>query len=343
MRLWEPRPQTRMRIEDASQVGSSRRAAQRLALLNDFDETLVGRAGIIASELATNVLKHAGGGELLLQAIDDDNGATIEMIAIDRGPGMSVERCMPDGYSTGGTAGTGLGAIRRLSTLFDIYSVPGQGTVALSRLSRQGPRVPAGANAAPLLHAFGAICLAVEGEIECGDTWRLAVEGDSLAIMVADGLGHGPIAASASGSAATAYLQKPFATPIENIDRMHLALSGGRGAAVACALLDRRSANLAYCGVGNIAGVVVSAQRSQGMVSHNGTLGLQMPRKQQFGYAFGAGSRIVMHSDGMSARWTLKSYPGIDACHPSVIAGVLYRDHARRRDDFTVVVTGGIL
>lgn len=328
-----------MRIEDASQIGSCRRAAQQLAQRNDFDETLVGRAGIIATELATNVLKHGKGGELVLQAISDGSNTLLEMIAIDRGPGMSVERCMRDGYSTGGTSGTGLGAIARMSSLFDVYSVAEQGTVAVTRLNRQAPR-GSDTSAGHGSLQFGAISLALEGEIECGDAWRMAVKGDTFSIMVADGLGHGPLAAKASGSAATAFAQKPFSTPGESIERMHRALAGSRGAAVACAVLDGQNAKLAYCGVGNIAGVVISAERSQGMVSHNGTLGLQMPRKQQFDYGFGTGSRVVMHSDGMSTRWSLSSYPGIGAHHPSIIAGVLYRDHARSRDDFTVIVTG---
>jgi hypothetical protein len=76
------------------------------------------------------------------------------------------------------------------------------------------------------------------------------------------------------------------------------------------------------------------------MVSHNGILGVQFLRKQQFEYAFGRGDRVVMHSDGMSARWSLAAYPGLSDRHPAVVAGVLYRDHRRPRDDVTVLVSG---
>jgi hypothetical protein len=38
------------------------------------------------------------------------------------------------------------------------------------------------------------------------------------------------------------------------------------------------------------------------------------------------------------SRWSLEDYPGLAARDPAVIAGVLYRDFSRRRDDVTVVV-----
>jgi anti-sigma regulatory factor (Ser/Thr protein kinase) len=328
-----------MRVEDASQVGDSRRAAQKLAQAYDFDETLVGRVGIVATELTNNLVKHAGRGELLLQAIDDGQSVTVEMLAIDRGPGMSVERCMRDGYSTGGTAGTGLGAISRLSTLFDVYSADGQGTVAVSRVAKQAAQGSArpGAMAAP---EFGAISVALLGETECGDIWRIASREGLTAILVADGLGHGPLAATAAAAAAAAFDKQPFDSPAESMQHLHKALSGGRGAAAACAVIDSGSSTLAYAGVGNISGAVVSPERCRGMVSHNGILGAQLLRKQQFEYPCTPKDRVVMHSDGMSARWSLNSYPGLFSRHAAVIAGVLYRDHARPRDDVTVVVLG---
>jgi anti-sigma regulatory factor (Ser/Thr protein kinase) len=327
-----------MKVEEISQVGDCRRAAQRLAQTCDFDETLVGRVGIVANELTNNLVKHAGRGELLLQAISDGHSLTVEMLTLDRGPGMSVERCMRDGYSTAGTAGTGLGAISRLSTLFDVYSAEGQGTVAVSRVTQGaagGVR-----QKAPAIPEFGAISLAVLGETECGDIWRIASKDGATAIMVADGLGHGPLAATAAKAAAAAFEKRPYELPSESMQHMHHALSGGRGAAAACAVIDAANSKLAYAGVGNISGSVVSADRSRGMVSHNGILGVQLLRKQQFEYPCTPQDRVVMHSDGMSARWSLKTYPGLFSRHAAVIAGVLYRDHARTHDDVTVVVSG---
>ena len=284
MHLLEGRSQSRMRVEDPSQVGDCRRAAQRLAELYDFDDTLTGRVGIVATELANNLVKHAGHGELLIQAILDDGEVTIELLAIDRGPGMRVEICMRDGYSTGGTAGTGLGAISRLSTLFDVYSVDGQGTVAVSRIEKRTGGAPARPAPGKGALEFGAISVALAGEIECGDVWRIADSSQGLSIMVADGLGHGPLAATAARAAAVAFAERPFGDPGEAMQHLHRALSGGRGAAAACAMRRAGDSKVVYSGVGNISGSLVSTEKSRGMVSHNGILGVQLLRKQQFEY-----------------------------------------------------------
>jgi hypothetical protein len=269
--------------------------------------------------------------------LDDGVLAELELLAIDRGSGMKdVGRCLQDGYSTGGTPGTGLGAVSRLSSTFDLFSAPGQGTVVLSRTARQ-----AGASSSPAPAwslEFGAVCIALAGEIECGDTWRIADDGARVGMLVADGLGHGPLAAKAAQAAAKAYGERPFDEPTALMNCLHQALSGGRGAAVACARLRPGDLRVDYAGVGNICGTVATRERSRGMVSHNGTLGVQKLRTQQFEYEWALDSRVVMHSDGLSARWTLAAYPGLFGRHPAVVAAVLYRDFSRKRDDATVLV-----
>jgi anti-sigma regulatory factor (Ser/Thr protein kinase) len=341
MRMLQSRMQSRLPVEDVTHVGECRRAVQRLAESLEFGVTLVGRLGIVATELANNLVKHAGRGELLIQALNDGDGVSIEVVALDRGPGMHVDTCMRDGYSTGGTAGTGLGAVFRMSSMFDVYSRIDQGTAVVSRVTQ--PAFPNALESAPLEETpeFGAICLAVAGEIECGDTWRVAQRGNATVILVADGLGHGPLAASAARAAAAAFVERPFDPPSECMQRLHNSLIGSRGAAAACAVLDPEKSKVIYSGVGNISGISVNGDRSKGMVSHNGILGVQLPRKQQFEYDYNPGSRVVMHSDGMSARWSIGDYPGLFTHHAAVVAAVLYRDHARTRDDVTVVVCGG--
>ena len=335
MQVMGSRAQTRMIVDDTSQVGDCRRAAQRLATTYDFDETPVGRIGIIATELANNLIKHASRGELLLQAIEGGAGTCIELVAIDRGPGMNLELCMRDGYSTTGTPGTGLGAIKRLSTLFDAYSQIGQGTVAVSRVTDARMAKPA------TTPDFGAVSVALKGEVECGDLWRVAIREGALAMLVVDGLGHGPLAANAAKSAAVAFEKRPFDNPADAMRGLNAALAGGRGAAAAVALLDTNRHKILYSGIGNIAGSLACAGKSRGLVSHNGILGTLVRRYQQFDYDCVARDRIVMHSDGLSSRWSIADYPGLSLRHAAVIAGVLYRDHGRPKDDATIVVSGG--
>jgi anti-sigma regulatory factor (Ser/Thr protein kinase) len=329
--------QVRVEVSEPGDVGECRRTAKRLAEAHGFDEAGASRIGIVATELATNVVRHGGGGEVLVQLLDDGVTPQVEMLAIDRGRGMrDVADCLRDGYSTGGTPGTGLGAVSRLSSTFDIFSALGRGTVVLSRVARKS--ATASRRAAPSPLEFGAICVAVAGEIECGDTWRIADGGATIALLVTDGLGHGSPAAAASRAAALAFSGRPFDEPSEAMQHLHRSLLGGRGAVAACAQLHAGQARIDYAGIGNISGTIVEPERSRGMVSYNGTLGAQLSRTRQFAYDWPPNSLVVMHSDGLSARWSLANYPGLHARHAAVIAAVLYRESARKRDDATVLV-----
>jgi anti-sigma regulatory factor (Ser/Thr protein kinase) len=333
-RLFSGGAQTSLQVADISQIGECRRAAQRIAAAWRLGETSIGRVGIVATELATNLVRHGGGGELLVQPLERGAHTDVELLAIDRGPGMEVERCMRDGHSTGGTPGTGLGAIRRLSAVFGAYSQSGQGTVVLSRISRSdtGDQPDRGVQ-------FGAICVPVAGEVECGDSWSIAEDQGRVATLVIDGLGHGPLAAVAAQAAVEAFRDNPLAPPQDTMHELHRRLSATRGAAAACAVLDVETSQVTYAGVGNISGILLHDGTRKGLPSHNGTLGVALPRAKQFVYAWPPASIVVMHSDGVSARWNLAAYPGLSTLHPALIAGLLYRDLARARDDATIVVT----
>jgi anti-sigma regulatory factor (Ser/Thr protein kinase) len=311
-------------IDDASKVGEARRAAQTLANF-ELSADVAGKVAIAASELANNLHLHAGGGDLIIQRLGDDTHTVIELLSIDRGPGMAdIARCMTDGYSTAGTPGTGLGAVRRLSSDFDIYSQPGEGTLVMARFG------------APLPVQYGAINLALDGEPECGDAWHVAHGAEGIALFVVDGLGHGAFAAEAARTGVGAFLAAPFSTPQETMTRANAAMSKTRGGAAAVAVI--RGESVSYAGVGNIGGSLVAPGRSQGLVSHNGTLGANARRAQQFEYRRDPGALLIMHSDGVSARWDLKSRADLLARHPAIISAALWRDHGRDRDDATVVV-----
>jgi anti-sigma regulatory factor (Ser/Thr protein kinase) len=325
--------QVKVTITDQSSVGECRRAARALAEAQGFDEVSLGRISIVSTEIATNILRHAGTGEVLIQMLDDGVHPELEILSIDRGPGMTdIDHCMRDGFSTGGTPGNGLGAVARLSSTFEVFTQPDQGTVLLSRTA-----MPSSATSKANLE-LGAISVAVAGEVECGDAWRVVDGGSTASMMVADGLGHGAAAATASKTAAEAFVSMPFEQPSSLMTALHGAASGTRGVAVACALAHADSDSIEYAGVGNICGSVVIEGKQRGMVSHNGTLGMQLLRTRQFEYRWPPGSCIVMHSDGLSARWNLGLYPGLAQHHPAIIAGILYRDFARERDDATVIV-----
>jgi hypothetical protein len=122
------------------------------------------------------------------------------------------------------------------------------------------------------------------------------------------------------------------------LETMHDGLRATRGAAVAVAEVDLAGALVSYAGVGNIAATIVSHHATFSLVSMNGTVGAQFRGGRQFTYDWPAGAALVMSSDGLKSHWDLSRYAGLLERHPSLIAGALYRDYLRGRDDCTVVV-----
>jgi anti-sigma regulatory factor (Ser/Thr protein kinase) len=325
-------------VQEPSQVAEPRRAAQLLANRLMFPDARAGQVAIVVSELATNLAKHAKSGEILIRALGQDQGALepvgIEILAIDAGPGISdVELSRRDGFSTAGTLGHGLGAVERQAHFFQIYSQPA-GTVALARIWRDAPPDVAGQQ----LYEIGAVHVSKAGEDVCGDDWSWDGRDGRLSLMLADGLGHG-LAAHDASRAAVRTFQKTSEGPPERVIRdIHAALRSTRGAAVAALTIDLDRGVLRYCGLGNISALILLPNgKRQSLVSHNGTAGHTASRLQEFSYPLPRQSVLVVHSDGLGTHWDL-TQPGLRTRHPSIIAGVLYREASRRRDDVTVVV-----
>jgi anti-sigma regulatory factor (Ser/Thr protein kinase) len=297
-----------------------------------LSEARRGNTAIVATELATNLLRHARRGRVWLQTLHLGGLHCMELLAVDAGPGIvDLQRCMLDGYSSGGTAGTGLGAVRRLADEFDAYSTPGKGTVVLARIH-------AGHTAAETPFTLGAVSLAAPGEFVCGDAWHVAQRDHAIAVVVADGLGHGPLAGEAALKAIDVFGADPFADADQFFRHAHGALVGSRGAAVARALVNARG-EVEYAGVGNIAGSLVGVETSRGLPSQNGTVGVEMRSHLTTStYAWPDRGVLLMHSDGITQRWSLEAYPGLLMRHPAVLAAVLCRDFIRGRDDATVLV-----
>ncbi len=325
----------RIPVEEASRAGEARRLTALLCRRMQFSEVDNGRVSLIVTEAATNLAKHAADGELLIRSLDCGGVMGVEILSIDRGPGMAnPARSLQDGVSTAGSPGTGLGAIVRASAEFDIFSQPGRGTVMISRywagrLSRDLPPRPL---------EIGTVCLPIVDDEPCGDGWAVEQGPQRSVVLVCDGLGHGLQAAEASREAERLFRNHPTRPVPEIVEAVHAGLRSTRGAAMAVLELDHAHAVARYCGIGNIAARMITASGERNLVSHNGIAGQQARKIQEFTYPWDDTGLVVMHSDGIGTRWRLADYPGLGVRHPSIIAGVLYRDFRRDRDDCTVLV-----
>ena len=320
-------------VEDPSQIAGSRRSVTQLARDLGFDAETSGKAELAVTECATNILTHAGHGQIILRALLERERHGLEILALDRGPGIvDVGASLRDGHSTAGSMGAGLGTLARVTTDFQIYSRPDAGTALRMELW------PAQTKRPDACFELGAVAAAKTGEEVCGDGWVMQAGADYLTVMVADGLGHGPDAHRASQAALGVLAKRTDLEPAALIETCHQALASTRGAALGITRLQWTEERGSFAGVGNIACRVEDDHARRQIASHNGTVGHVVRKIQEFVFPFRKNALIILASDGLDTRWNMSDYPGLAARHPGLIAGVLYRDHNRGRDDATVVV-----
>lgn len=316
-------------VTDTSSVGQVRRTALLTAQRLGLNETRGGELALLATEVSRNVLLHGGGGQVVLAGIDQGHGPVARILALDQGAGIAnVPQAMTDGYSTIGTMGAGLGAMKRIATQLEIFTGK-SGTIVLLELGH-----------AAVKHELQIAGMAIPypGEKVCGDGWSCHSEPDRTVVLLADGLGHGWEASEAAREAIEMFHRRVELPPGQILHYIHEALRKTRGAVAAIAEIKPKENGLVFAGIGNICCSLSSRGASQSFVSHNGTLGARISKIQEFRYPWPADAVLVMHSDGLTSRWDLTSYPGLASRHPAVIGGALLRDFRRQRDDASVVV-----
>jgi len=324
-------------LSDFSSTAEARRVGARMAASLGLNETKSGETAIVITEAARNAVVYGGGGQLVLSGIKSKNETRMEILALDRGPGIAdLSRALQDGYSTGGTPGTGLGAIKRMAEVFDVFS-NAKGTAIFARIEQPEN----GQRSRKSSVEFAGLVTPITGERASGDNLAVDVAGDRCIVLVADGLGHGQQAADAADEAVRVFRAYSHESPASLMTRLHDALKKTRGAAAAVAEIRPLAGTLTYAGVGNISGSILSSTLSRSLVSHNGTLGHVMARVQEFKVEWPKDGILIMHSDGLQSRWDLSRYPGLLARQPALIAGVLLRDFRRERDDASVLVVKG--
>ncbi len=338
-------------VHDSTRVRDARVAAEHAAAVAGLDEQRTATAALVATELATNLLKHAGGGQVLIDVVAPpvlvpgrEDVRLVQVVTVDHGPGIAdVSTALGDGFSTARSSlGAGLGTCARLADDFDLHSVPGRGTVVLARVGAVAAGRAAGAGAAGRLRA-GAVNVPFGGAEYSGDAWAWVRSGNLVTLMLADGLGHGPEAARASTAAVEALSASAHLPPTDALGRLDRALSKTRGAAVAVAQVDTRAARLRFAGVGNIGARLCEGGAWRHLVSRPGIVGAHRPTTLREEEAAWSEDRVlVLHSDGLPSRWAPTDDTCRTAADPAVTAAVTLRDASSSarpvRDDTAVAV-----
>jgi anti-sigma regulatory factor (Ser/Thr protein kinase) len=317
-----------LRVEDPSAAAACRGAAQALASRLRFPAERTGQLALAVTEAASNLHKHARQGSMLLRIAREGGKPGIELVTIDGGPGVrDVAAALRDGHSTSGTLGIGLGAIRRLADFCDLYSAPGHGTALVARFW---------AEPHPGTLPYAGLARPISGETECGDVFGAADTDGTLTGVLCDGLGHGPLAASAATEAVAAVLDDPAGEPVALVERVHRRITHTRGGALAVVQVTGQVVR--FAGLGNIAATILADGTRRGMLSVPGIAGHQARTIRQFEYATPPGAAIVLHSDGVSSRWDAAALPGLNARDPLVVAATVLAEGGSRRDDAGVLV-----
>lgn len=328
-----PGDQRWVRVEDPSAAAACRGAALQLATRLRFPAARADQLALAVTEAASNLHKHASQGSMLLRLARGDGSPGIEMVTIDAGPGFHDSKAaLRDGHSTSGTLGIGLGAIRRLADFCDLYSVPGHGSALVARFWPT-PRTDALPYAEP---RYAGLTRPITGETECGDIFGVTAADGLLTGVLCDGLGHGPLAASAAMEAVTAVLEEPAGEPAALLERAHRRMAHTRGGAVAVAQLA--GPVVRFAGLGNVTAVILAGGTRRSMVSVPGIAGHQARAFRQFEYTAPPDAAIILHSDGIGGRWDPAALPGLAARDPLVVAATLFAQAGSRRDDAGVLV-----
>ncbi|WP_425088119.1 SpoIIE family protein phosphatase [Streptomyces cyanogenus] len=331
-------------VHDSTRVRDARIAAREACGQAGLAPTRTAAAELVATELATNLLKHAGGGLMVVNLVVPPTGGpgtSVQLYSLDHGPGIAdVGAALRDGWSTAaGSLGAGLGSCLRSADSFHLYSRPGRGTVATARIDPAPGRHEAPAPPVPA----GGIAVALAQAEQCGDAWSWARSGSLLTLLLADGLGHGAKAAHASGAAVAELHRAAHLPPVDLLRRLHTVLRPTRGAAVTVAQVDEERAELSFAGVGNVGARVRTGDSWTSLVSHPGIVGAYFPAHVPVRRVpWHRDSLLVVHSDGLPSRWKPPEDPRLLAHDPSVVAAAILRDAGSParpvRDDTSVAV-----
>jgi anti-sigma regulatory factor (Ser/Thr protein kinase) len=349
----------RVPVVTEGDVTASVLAASRVASDLGFSPSVCQTISTAVSELARNILKYAGKGEILIESITRERVTGIQITVRDQGPGIEdLEAAMSDHYSSGGTLGLGLPGVKRLMDEFDIRSSIGSGTQVVIRKWRDSTsrvfsspigvlaprRMPSpttggdqpGDDRSGGLEAEGLECgyfiRPCRGERVSGDIVIVDCRSGVIFLAIVDALGHGQ-SAHAIALVAARELRRSWTSDLtRTVERLHEALKGTDGAAAGLCVVNPQSRTANYVGVGNTV-VRTLGRKERGIYSTPGTLGAQIRTPREQTLAIGPGDILVLFTDGVKERFELEDYPQLRYEGAKTIARTIVTRYGKDYDD----------
>lgn len=326
-------------LAGVSDIAVARQSAKAMALALGFEAKVSEEITLVTSELATNLVKHAQGGQLILTPVNDAGRVGIQIKSCDRGPGIAdVEEAIKDGFSTATSLGYGLGTVNRLMDQFDITSQRGVGAGTTIICTRWLPLAEPACSRYPL--EFGVATRAYPTMTVNGDAFVLKRWGTSALVSVIDGLGHGQHAHRAA-QAAKHYVETHVDQPLEAIFRgVGRTCRATRGVVMALVRFDcsEEEIRLSFASIGNIETRVFGGATRPQFIVPRGVVGGNAPLPRVTDYRWSPGTVLVLHSDGVGHHWGLADFPELLRESAATTAPRLLRALAKDHDDATIMV-----
>lgn len=321
-------------VADPADVLIVSRRVREIAASGGFPPQGEAELGIVARELATNILRHAGHGFITLRL----EGSRILIEARDDGPGLpDGNAAFADGHTTAGGLGYGLGTVNRLMDHVEIASRAGRGTVVTAHRSvRRVSPVAGGRTPSPV--EVGVATMPKPGFTENGDGYVVRSWGSSLLVGVLDGIGHGSLAHAATQKALSyigSHFDQPFDAVFSGID---IACRGTRGVVIALARFDWSAQTIEFASVGNVEARVFGVDPPLNFLARRGILGVNAPGPLVQTFPWPPRATLVLFSDGVVSHWGETALPNDPEVPASVTARRLLSEFNRLTDDATVLV-----
>ena len=331
---------------------------QPLLGANDVDKSLI---ATMVSELASNIIKYAKSGYIELCSYELPGKVEIEILAIDKGPGIAnLQQAMQEHFSSGGTLGLGLPGIKRIADEFEIQPNFGQGLRILARkyikvdaskqilslttvscsskLEKQAAFRVAALIKAPSHNNFeiGMRIRAYPGQNVCGDQVLSLPLVDGHLLAIVDATGHGPDAHKMAVMLITA-IRKIASGDLSDMMKTLYELSRGSiGAAVGLAIFDPNKRTVRYAGIGNTSLIVYNDKKWRG-VSRDGMVGQRLPTFTEQLTTFNPGDMAIMFTDGLSESLTNEEAMKLRLQNAHVIASRLVDVLGKVHDDASCI------
>lgn len=325
--LWLDAGAEIVEVDGDASLAAARAALRDLGAELGVPSAAVEKLALAATELGRNQLLYAGGGWLALRELSRGGVPGLEVIAASE----SAASRWPRDDDEGQGLGSGVAAVRRLSDEMDVDVRAGEGLCVWARKF---------AAAVPRRLEVGIAGRALPGEAKSGDAAFFAREGEHLVLGLADGSGHGPMAAEAGATAMSLCAAHPGLALERRLRRCAADLQTRRGAVVALIDIDEPTAELSHAAVGDIGLAVVRPRSTRRLHSAGGSLGAGRTLRAvaSASLELAGGDVVIMFSDGVRSLMRIEDELALLRRPPIDIACQVLDRFARDRDDALVLV-----